>query len=78
MTSQFFSDVIDAVFVVDYFSVGVDVIQWRLLRHDQENLLQRHCDGVCSETRKSMSFCKFESLPLQKMHFTTESHLLPI
>ena len=51
MTSQFFSDVIDAVFVVDYFYVGVDVIQWRLLRHDQENLLQRYCDGVCSETR---------------------------
>ena len=59
MTSQFFSNVIDAVFVVDYFSVRVDVIQWRLLRHDQEYLLQRHCDGVCSEIRKPMSFRKF-------------------
>ena len=58
MTSQLFSDdvVVDAVFVVNDFSIGVDVIQWRLLRNDQENLLQRHCDGVCNERRELMSF----------------------
>ena len=48
-TSQLCS--VDAVFVVNYFSVWLDVVQWRLLRHDQENLLHRHCDGVCSEIR---------------------------
>ena len=74
-TSQFFS--VYAVFVVYDFAVWLDIFNWRVLRHNEENLLQRHCDGVYSERREPINICRFRSRSREKNIFDNNSHSLP-